>query len=156
MVSAPTLAEVGEKLGLDGEELERTAARFNEHAARGEDPEFGRGTKYAWQVFGGDPAHPIHPNNAPVDQPPFYGLPLVLGGTGVGMTGVSVDAEARALDEDGQVVPGLYAVGSAAAFTSSGSGYNSGMALSRAITFGYVIAGQLAAQTVQADRGVRG
>jgi 3-oxosteroid 1-dehydrogenase len=154
--SASTLRELGELLGLDGETLERTAATFNEHAARGEDPDFGRGTKYTWQVFGGDPSHPIHPNTAPVEQSPFYGIPLVLGGTGVGMTGVKVDSEGRAVGEDGGIVPGLFAVGSAAAFTSSGSGYNSGMALSRAVTFGYIVAEQLVAQAARVEDRVAG
>ena len=56
VVSAPTpLGELGEKLGVDGDELERTVARFNDGAARGEDPEFGRGSVPFVRTYAGDP-----------------------------------------------------------------------------------------------------
>jgi 3-oxosteroid 1-dehydrogenase len=82
---------------------------------------------------------------APVRQPPFHGMRLVLAGAGVLLSGVRIDADARAVDERGNVIRGLYAAGSAAAFTSSGVGYNSGWALSRAVTHGYLIGEDLAA-----------
>ena len=41
--SAPTLRELAEKVGIDADQLERTVAEFDRHAAKGEDPEFGRG-----------------------------------------------------------------------------------------------------------------
>ena len=49
------------------------------------------------------------------------------------------------LDERGGSVPGLYAVGSCAALTTTGTGYNSGFALGRGITLAYLVAGELTA-----------
>jgi 3-oxosteroid 1-dehydrogenase len=144
VTSAPTLRELGERLGIDGAVLEETAERFNSAAAEGADPDFGRGTSHYARTLSGDPNHPIHPNVAPVDQAPFFGMPLVLGGAAVGLAGIRIDADAHALDEAGNVIPGLYAVGSAAAYTSSGISYNSGYSLSRAVTHGYLVGADLA------------
>ncbi|MEU8250304.1 FAD-binding protein [Nonomuraea sp. NPDC048916] len=58
-------------------------------------------------------------------------------GTGTGSSGVHIDGDGHVLDEAGNVIPGLYAVGSVAALTTTGSGYNSGFALGRGITPAY-------------------
>lgn len=143
VTTAPTLHELGRALGVDGRQLEATAARFNEHAERGEDPDFGRGGVGFVNRFSGDPAHRPNPVLGPVSEPPFHGLRLLLVGTGIGCSGVHADADGHVLDEDGAVIPGLYAVGSCAATTTFGSGYNSGMALSRGLTLAYLVAAEL-------------
>jgi 3-oxosteroid 1-dehydrogenase len=140
VIEAATLSELGARLGVDGAELERTAARFSEHADRGEDPEFGRGSNETRRMFGGDPQHNPNANLGSVREPPFYGMRLRMVSTGIGLTGIRVDADGRVLDQRGAPIRGLYAAGSCAAFTSSGTGYNSGFSLSRAMTFGYVVA----------------
>jgi 3-oxosteroid 1-dehydrogenase len=144
VTSAPTLRELGERLGIDGAVLEETAERFNAAAGQGKDPDFGRGTSHYARILSGDPNHPTHPNVAPVEHAPFFGMPLLLGGASVGLAGIRIDADAHALDEAGNVIPGLYAVGSAAAYTSSGVSYNSGYSLSRAVTHGYLVGADLA------------
>ncbi len=48
------------------------------------------------------------------------------------------------LHESGDVIPGLYAVGSVAALTTMGSGYNSGFALGRGLAVAYLVAQELA------------
>jgi 3-oxosteroid 1-dehydrogenase len=53
------------------------------------------------------------------------------------------DADAHVLDEFGNVIKGLFAVGSVAALTTMGSGYNSGFALCRGLTLAYLIAQEL-------------
>lgn len=139
VVSAGTLRELGDKLGIDGDQLEATATRFNEHATRGEDPEFGRGTVQFINRFSGDPDHRPSPVLGPITEPPFHGLRLILLGTAIGSSGVRIDADAHVLDETGAIIPGLWAVGSCAATTTFGSGYNSGMALSRGLTLAYLV-----------------
>ncbi len=140
VASAPTLAELGEQLGIDGSRLTRTADRFNQHVAAGVDRDFGRGTNATWQKFQGDPNQPGNPNLGEVDTPPFHGMRLRMVSTGIGLTGVTVDPDGRVLDSTGRPVPGLYAAGAVAAFHSSGVGYNSGFSLSRAITLGLLVA----------------
>ncbi len=141
--SAATLAELGDKLGLDGEELERTVGRFNVHAANGEDPEYGRGTVPFVRSYAGDPAHEPNPLLAPLADPPFFGLRLRIVGTGIGSSGLRIDGDGHVLDGARQPIPGLFAIGSCAALTSSGTGYNSGFALGRGITLAYLVANEL-------------
>jgi 3-oxosteroid 1-dehydrogenase len=136
--SAGTLEILAELLGVDGEGLTRTAERFNDGAVRGEDPQFERGRNRSVQLFRGDGNHRPNPNLGPVARPPFHGMHLRLLGTGISASGLTTDACARVLSEDGTAVPGLYAVGACAAPVATGSGYNSGYSLSRAMTFGHV------------------
>lgn len=143
VVTASTLRDLGDALGIDGGQLEATAASFNEHAARGEDPAFGRGTIEFVNRFSGDPGHRPSPVLGPISEPPFHGLRLLLVGTGIGSSGVHIDADGRVLDPTGAAIPGLYAVGSCAATTTFGTGYNSGMALSRGLTLAYLVALEL-------------
>ncbi|MFN8218325.1 MAG: FAD-binding protein, partial [Solirubrobacterales bacterium] len=65
-------------------------------------------------------------------------------GTGIGSSGVKIDAEGHVVDAEGDVIEGLSAVGSCAALLSSGSGYNSGFALGRGLTLAYLVAHELA------------
>lgn len=141
--SAPTLRHLAADLGIDGERLEQTAATFNRHALRGEDPEFGRGSVDFIRRFSGDPAHEPNPLLGPIIDPPFHGLRLRLLGTGIGGSGVWIDGDGHVLDELADPIPGLYAVGSSAATTTFGSGYNSGFALGRGLTLAYLVANQL-------------
>lgn len=143
VTSAPTLRELGTALGVDGARLEQTAQRFNDHAARGEDPDFGRGSLDYVLRFYGDPENLPNPVLGTVAEPPFHGMRLRFLGTGIGSSGVRTDADGRVLDESGARIPGLYAAGSVAALTSSGSGYNSGFALSRGLTAAYLISREL-------------
>ena len=76
-------------------------------------------------------------------RPPFYGLRLKFVGTGIGSSGIHADGDGRVLDHDGEPIRGLYAVGSCAALTTTGSGYNSGFALGRGLTLAYLVANEL-------------
>ena len=143
VTSAPTLRDLGSLLGIDGEQLEATATRFNQHAANGEDPDFGRGTIEFINRFSGDPSHAPSPVLGPIQEPPFYGLRLLLLGTGIGSSGVRVDGDGHVLDDQGSIIPGLYGVGSCTATTTFGSGYNSGMALGRGLTQAYLVSNEL-------------
>lgn len=143
--SAPTLRELGRKLGVDGEQLERTAERFSENARKGEDPDFGRGTVTYVNKFAGDPTNKPSPVLGEIAQGPFHGLRLKFVGTGIGSSGVRIDGEGRALDEHRNPIEGLYVVGSAAGMTTTGTGYNSGIALGRGLTLAYLVAQQVAA-----------
>ena len=99
-------------LGIDGEQLTRTAEAFSENARQGLDPDFGRGTRDFVRRFAGDPANEPNPVLGPVEQAPFHGLRLRFVGTAIGTSGVRIDGDGRVLDEQGGRVAGLYAVGS--------------------------------------------
>lgn len=122
-----TLAEI---LGVDAAGLVATLARFNHHAAVGEDPDFGRGSRAFVRRRYGDPQHGPNANLGPVSEPPFHALPLRLLGTGMCSFGLRTDADARVLRRGGAAVPVLYATGNAAA-TSEFRGYITGYANSR-------------------------
>lgn len=141
--SASTLAELGDKLGVDGDELVKTAYRFSEGARVGQDPEFGRGTVEFVQRFCGDPKHEPNPVLGPIDTAPFYGTRLKFVGTGIGSSGVRIDGDGHVLGEAGEPISGLFAAGSVAALTTMGSGYNSGFALGRGLALAYLIADEL-------------
>jgi 3-oxosteroid 1-dehydrogenase len=144
--SANTLAELGDKLGVDGDELEKTAFRFSEGARVGQDPEFGRGTVEFVQRFCGDPMHEPNPVLGPIEKAPFYGTRLKFVGTGIGSSGIRIDGDGHVLNESGEPISGLFAAGSVAALTTMGSGYNSGFALGRGLALAYLISDELAGE----------
>lgn len=148
ITSAPTLRELGEALGIDGEQLTKTAESFSAHAREGRDPDFGRGTVDYVRRFAGDPSHEPNAVLGPVEQAPFHGLRLRFVGTAIGTSGVHIDGDGHVLDEQGGRVEGLYAVGSCAALTTVGTGYNSGIALGRGLTLAYLVSNELAGTPV--------
>lgn len=144
VTSAATLQELGTRLGIDGAQLEKTALRFNQYAVQGTDPDFGRGTRDYIRRFAGDPSHQPNSVLGPVDTAPFFGFRLRFVGTGIGSSGIHIDGDGHVLDTLGQPIPGVYAVGSCAAYTTMGTGYNSGFALGRGLTLAYQVSQELA------------
>jgi 3-oxosteroid 1-dehydrogenase len=140
---ADTPRELAEKLGIDADGLERTLAHWNEHARRGEDPDFHKGSR-PWSVrLTGDLSYP-NPCVGPLDRPPYYGVRLVPVSVGINSHGLRTDAQARVVHLRGHPIAGLYAVGNSAALLDLGGGYQSGTSNMRAITWGW-IAGRHAA-----------
>jgi 3-oxosteroid 1-dehydrogenase len=142
--SAATVEELAAALGVDPAGLAATVARFNQHAEQGVDPDFGRGSVEFINRFSGDPQHKPCPVLGPVREAPFHGMRMLFVGTGIGCSGVRIDGDGRVVDDAGAWVRGLYAAGSSAATTTFGTGYNSGMALSRGLTLAYLISAELA------------
>jgi 3-oxosteroid 1-dehydrogenase len=142
--SAPTIEALAGELGVDPRGLQHATATFSAEAEHGRDPEFGRGTIDFINRFSGDPGHRPSPVLGPICEAPFHGMQMVFVGTGIGSSGVRIDGDGRVLDEYGEPVAGLYAAGSCAATTTFGTGYNSGMALSRGLTLSYLISAALA------------
>ena len=140
VAQAPTLAGVATELGVDPEGLERTAARFNEHARAGDDPDYGRGSNLSVRRFRGDGTNEPNPCVAPVEVSPFFGMRIRLLNTGIAAAGVRAGAFGRAQREDGSTIPGLYAIGECSTRAAAGVGYNSGYSLSRALAFGRLAA----------------
>jgi succinate dehydrogenase/fumarate reductase flavoprotein subunit len=119
-----TVEEMESDLGIPTGALARTMDRYNEHAARGEDPDFHK-----------------HPDwLAPQDQGPWGAYDLTLGTAmyaGFTMGGLRVDVDGRVQRADLSVVEGLYAAGACAVnIAQDGKGYASGTQLAEGSYFG--------------------
>ncbi len=130
-------------LGIDGDGLAKTIRRFNRFAVAGKDQDFGRGEFPFANSISGDLTHEPNPNLGPLDQPPYYGLPLEPAATG--STGLMTNEFAQVLHVRGQPIQGLYACGSTSAHFY-GIGYQAGCELGGAMTFGYLAAKHAAAE----------
>jgi 3-oxo-5alpha-steroid 4-dehydrogenase len=117
-----TLAELEAELGFVRGTLQGTLAVYNEFAARGEDPLFGKNAEWL----------------KPIAKPPFgafhcstenclYAV-FTLGG-------LVTDAEGRVLDPGRRVIPGLFGAGRATSGIAVGS-YSSGLSLGDGTFFG--------------------
>jgi succinate dehydrogenase/fumarate reductase flavoprotein subunit len=151
LMSAPTLRELAGRMQVDGEALEQTIRRFDEHAARGDDPDFGKGGT-AYERAAGDQDNQPNPCVAPLGPGPYYAIRIVPGDIGT-MLGVKVDAAARALDANGQAIPGLYAVGTVATSIMAGTYPCAGAMLGPALTFGYLAARHIVASAERISAG---
>jgi 3-oxosteroid 1-dehydrogenase len=140
VTSAPTLAELAAKLGIDAAALQATAERFNAMARAGVDADFGRGSNLSVRRFRGDWNNQPNPNMAPVERAPFFGMRIRLLNTGIAAGGVRADGTGRVQRADGSVIDGVYAVGESSSRAAAGVGYNSGYSLSRAMAFGWIAA----------------
>lgn len=120
-------------LGIDPAGLRRQVTDFNEPAARGEDPVFGRGGN-AYDRLRGEAGGGSNPNLRPLGEGPFFGIELTLGCLGT-KGGPVIDENGQVLDHSDQPIPGLYACGNAAV-SVLGAGYAS--TLAPIVTFGYL------------------
>lgn len=132
------LADLSRRVGLPVDTFTNTAGRFNEMAARGEDPDFGRGDS-AYDRYYGDPTVTPNPNLRALGTGPFYAVKIVLSDLGT-CGGLRADERARVLREDGTVIDGLYAIGNTAANTFGASYPGAGATIAQGLVFGYVAA----------------
>ncbi|HLG82862.1 MAG TPA: FAD-dependent oxidoreductase [Bradyrhizobium sp.] len=142
LMRGATLAELAAKAGIDARALAETVAQFNAEAAEGRDPAFGKGSR-AYNRYQGDALHGPNPCVAPLKDGPFYAIKMVIGDLGT-YAGIVTDANARALDADGRVIPGLYAAGNDMASIMGGNYPGAGITLGPALTFGYIAGRHLA------------
>jgi 3-oxo-5alpha-steroid 4-dehydrogenase len=119
-----TVGEVEAALGIPQGNLVATLNRYNEHAARGEDPDFHKQPEYL----------------AAQDSGPCAVFDLSLGRamySGFTMGGLAVSIDGEVLREDGSAVAGLYAAGACASnIAQDGKGYASGTQLGEGSFFG--------------------
>ncbi|WP_182525391.1 FAD-binding protein [Nocardioides dongkuii] len=119
-----TIEELETALALPAGSLARTLERYNEHAARGEDPDFHKGSEWL----------------APQATGPWAVFDLRLGHAmyaGFTLGGMRVSVDGQVQRNDGSVVPGLYAAGACASnIAQDGKGYCSGTQLGEGSFFG--------------------
>ncbi|WPO40835.1 FAD-dependent oxidoreductase [Tardiphaga sp. 42S5] len=148
LIKGNTLEELAAKAGIDAGGFVTTVAQFNNTAAEGRDPAYGKGSR-AYNRYQGDANHGPNPCVAPIEQGPFYAIKMVIGDLGT-YAGIKTDAQARALDAGGQVINGLYAAGNDMASIMGGNYPGAGITLGPALTFGYIAGRHLAGTPVKA------
>jgi succinate dehydrogenase/fumarate reductase flavoprotein subunit len=133
--SASSIQDLARQAGLPTKSLSATVSHWNSMIDSGRDTEF--------QRFGlSDPKPPR------IGRPPYYAIqffPLARKSLG----GVAVDASCRALDRQGQPLPGVYAVGELAGV----GGLNGRAALEGTMLGPSVLMGRVAAKDVLAQLG---
>jgi 3-oxosteroid 1-dehydrogenase len=122
-----TLAELAAEIGVPADALGTTVARFNEGAAVGADPDFGRGS-FPYDRFIGD--------LGPLERAPYYAFRVLPGCIGT-KGGPKTDPAGRVLSiMDGSPIPGLYAAGNAAASPFGLAYPGAGGTIGPAVVFG--------------------
>lgn len=135
---ADSLDELGAQLCLPIAALVNTVHTFNQAAAFGEDPEFGRGSN-AYQRHLGDADQQPNPCVAAINRPPFYAVEVIPSDLGMS-AGLQTDAHARVLGIDNRPITGLYACGNDMASVMNGAYPGPGITLGPALTFAYIAA----------------
>lgn len=133
-----TIEGLAAEMGVDPAALSATVARFNEYAAKGEDPDFHRG-EAAYDKMYGDPRHGPNPCLRPLTEAPFYAYPIYPGDIGTN-GGLTTNDRAQVTDGDGKVIRGLYAIGNTTASSMGESYPGAGVTIGPAMTFGYIAA----------------
>jgi 3-oxo-5alpha-steroid 4-dehydrogenase len=120
--AAETPEELAADVNLPPERFAATVARYNEHAARGADPDFHKRAAFLVPLGPGLAAIDLR-----VDHRAIYAT-FTLGG-------LATDPDGRVVDASGAAVPGLYAAGRTAASLAA-HGYASGISLGDGTFFG--------------------
>jgi 3-oxo-5alpha-steroid 4-dehydrogenase len=119
-----TIGEMEDALGIPAGNLAATLTAYNQHAARGEDPDFRKHPDYL----------------EPQDTGPWGAFDLSLGKAmyaGFTLGGLRCTVDGQVQREDGSVISGLYAAGACASnIAQDGKGYSSGTQLGEGSFFG--------------------
>jgi succinate dehydrogenase/fumarate reductase flavoprotein subunit len=124
---ADEVAGLAKQIGVDPDALSVTVERFNEHAARGEDPDFSR-TRVGLMGPG---------RVRPLDNPPYYAVVVHPGALGTN-GGPRLTANGEVCSRAGGVVPGLYAAGNTAASAFGWAYPGGGATIGQGMVFGYL------------------
>ena len=129
VLSADSLPELAEAIGVNAESLDATVQRYNALCSAGSDEDLGKAAA----------------SLKPLDKPPYYAaevrpaIAIVMG------SGPAIDACGRVVDDAGAPIPGIYAAGEVTGNVYGRHYVGSGYAISSALTFARV-AGREAAQ----------
>lgn len=137
-----TLADLAKAMGIDAAGLAETAERFNRFVEKGEDSDFQRG-RMTWSQQAAGDLKQKNPNLGMISEPPFFGFEMhPFGGNSIGLV---TTKNGQAIHVRGHAIPGLYACGDVVALEHVGVGFQAGLPLAGAMTFGW-LAAQHAAQ----------
>lgn len=125
---AETIEGLAKQLDIDPKALAETIGEYNKDIDK-----FGYDTKFGKKVL-------QHPANAPllkIEKPPFYGIKLMNCFTSY-KGGLKINEKAQAINQYGDVVPGLYAAGEVAGGLFSEGRYLCGTMICMSMTFGRI------------------
>jgi len=147
---ADTIGDLARQIEVPADALARTVQRFNDFAAKGLDPDFGRGQS-AYNDCLGDPGYRPNAAIGPLERAPFYATkvhPADVGTCG----GVITNEHAQVLDEHDRVIDGLYATGNTTATVMGRTYPGAGASIANSMVFGYVAARHAAGRRLAGER----
>jgi 3-oxosteroid 1-dehydrogenase len=150
---ADTLEDLARQIGVDPTGLAATVRRFNGNAAKGIDPDFGRGQS-AYNDCLGDPGFKPNAALGALDRAPYYATQIYPSDVGT-CGGLVTDEFAQVLDESDQPIPGLYATGNITATVMGRTYPGAGASIGNTMVFGFVAA-RHAAGRLGPERPYRG
>ncbi len=150
LMQGRTLEELAQNAGIDPAGLKQTVQAYNQPAARGEDPAFGRGST-SFNRYLADPDNQPNPCVAPIEQGPFYAVKVLMGDLGT-FDGLRTSVAGEVLRADGTPIRGLYAAGNDRASVMGGNYPGAGITHGPNMTFGFVTANYIADQAVSVDK----
>jgi 3-oxosteroid 1-dehydrogenase len=133
-----TIGDLARQMEVPAEDLARTIERFNRFAAKGLDPDFGRGQS-AYNDCLGDPGYRPNAAVGPLDRAPYYATKVYPADVGT-CGGVITNEHAQVLDEHDRVIEGLYATGNTTATVMGRTYPGAGASIASSMVFGYVAA----------------
>ncbi|MFU2170641.1 FAD-dependent oxidoreductase [Klebsiella grimontii] len=128
---------------INPQQLTETIARFNDFVDQGEDKDFQRGAS-AYNRAQGDASRSPHPTLGKLSHAPFYAVRILPGSLG-SFSGLITDENARVLNAQQQPIQGLFAIGNDMSSVMRGFYPSGGITLGPAMTFGYLVGKNLAA-----------
>ena len=146
---AQTIADLASQIDLPPAALTATVGRFNSFMQDGVDRDFAKGSNI-YDRSNGDAAVTPNPCLGPIDQPPFYAVPVFPTPLGTSR-GLRADVNARVVNAEGQPIPGLYACGNDMQSAFGGEYPGAGAQLGQAMTFGWIAARHAALATEQGE-----
>jgi 3-oxosteroid 1-dehydrogenase len=144
-----TIADLASKMEVPADALEQTVKRFNDFAAKGLDPDFGRGQS-AYNDCLGDPGYRTNAALGPLDQAPYYATKVVPADVGT-CGGLVANEYAQVLDENDRVIEGLYATGNITATVMGRNYLGAGGSIAYTMVFGYVAARHAAGREIAGE-----
>jgi 3-oxosteroid 1-dehydrogenase len=144
-----TIGDLARQIDVPAEGLARTIERFNRFAAKGLDPDFGRGQS-AYNDCLGDPGYRPNASLGPLDRAPYYATRVYPADVGT-CGGVITNEYAQVLDEQDRVIDGLYAAGNTTATVMGRTYPGAGASIANSMVFGYVAARHAAGRRVAGE-----
>jgi FAD binding domain len=144
LTQGTSLAQLAERLGIPPQALIGSVETMNRYARTGNDLDHQRGVTAYQQNLGDALAGGVNPNLGTIAAAPYYAIKLFPGDIGAS-AGFITNQDAQCLDEQGEAIAGLYAVGNDMNSIMGGVYPAPGITLGPALTFAYA-AGQHCAQ----------